>query len=283
MPIREKGYYSWEGSLRESYIRWLPIFINGIKHVFRKKRSKLLFAFTSSTFFIFLLAIYVTTKPELKILTHLVKQIQLNDALIFKTYYSNGFLIFMMMIISMFSGAELIAGDIKHKSFTLYLSRPISKFDYIKGKISVVLFYLLLFSLVPGLLLILAKILFTGSLSVPFYIIFAALIFPVLVSLFMASLILMLSSLSANIKFVSILFIGFYLLSNMVAGIFGHALHNDYFYLLSIDRNIRQFAAYVFNTKPVYDAPPWLSGLILLTLTCVFLTILAMRIKRVEA
>lgn len=283
MPIREKGYYTWEGKLKESHIRWLPIFFNGIAQVFRKKRAKLLFASASSTFFVFLIAIYVMTKPELKIFTQLVSQIKINDALLFKTFYTNGFLVFMMIILSLFCGADLISADLRHKSFTLYLSRPISKPDYLKGKFSIVLFYLLLFTLVPGLLLILAKVLFTATFSVSLSVFLAALIFPVIVSLFLASLILMMSSFSSNLKFVSIMFIAFYLITNMIAGIFKANLGNDYFLLFSIEKNISQFGAFIFNTNQAFNAPAWISCLVIVLLTLTFITVLAIRIRKVEA
>ncbi|HLP47697.1 MAG TPA: hypothetical protein VK469_17260, partial [Candidatus Kapabacteria bacterium] len=153
MPIREKGYYNWEGQLKTSPNRWMPIFIHGIKSVFKKKFSKLLFTLCASTFLIFLIAVYVSTKPELKMLSQLVKEIQ-SDALLFNTYYTNPFLLFMMVTLSLFAGSELISGDLKYKSFIFYLSRPLSRSDYVKGKSAIVLFYLLAFTLVPGLLLI---------------------------------------------------------------------------------------------------------------------------------
>ena len=250
MPIREKGYYSWDGKLKEKGIKWLPIFFNGIKSVFRKKKSKLLFAYTTFPFVVFLIAVYVSTKPELKMFTRLVRQIQ-SDALLFQAFYTFGPLLFGMVLLALFAGAELISGDMKFKSFTLYLSRPLSKLDYLKGKFSIVLFYLLLFSLAPGILLIVAKIIFTGEFSVPFYIIFAAVVFPVIVSFFLASMILMFSSLSENVKFVYIMFIAFYLVTNSIAGIFGETLRNDNFYFFSIERNIKQFGSFIFNTKPI--------------------------------
>ncbi len=281
MPIREKGYYRWDGEFKSAYVKWLPIFGNGIKKVFKKKWSKTLFALCASSFFVFLVAVYVATKPELRMLSELVRQIQ-TDALLLHTYYTNGFLIFMLMMLSLFAGADLISADLKFNSFTLYLSRPISRLDYAMGKFSTVLSYLLLFSLVPGLLLILAKIIFSGSFSVPLSVLLAAVIFPVVVSLFMASLILMLSSLSANTRFVSIVFIAVYVVSNMLAGIFKGTLKDDMFFLFSIDVNIRHFGSFLFKTRAQLDFPGWMSGAVLLGLTAVCLAVLSMRIKRAE-
>ncbi len=281
MPIREKGYYKWDGEFKKSYVKWLPIFINGIKSVFKKKKSKLLFSFAAFPFFVFLLAVYVSTKPELRMMKELVKQIQ-SDAMLFYSFYTFGPLIFFMILLSLFAGADLISVDLKFNSFTLYLSRPLTRFDYIKGKFSIVLFYLLLFSLVPGVLLVIAKVIFLGEFSVPLYVFLSALIFPIIISLFLSSFILMVSSLSSNRKFVVILFFVLYVLSNSIAGIFQGLFKSDYFLFFSIEKNIKQFGSLVFNIKPDFNAPAWISAVILPMLTFIFIIILIVRIKRAE-
>ena len=89
MTIREKGYDNWEGETSTSPFRWLPIFLTGIRSVFRKKFSKLLFSITVSPFLIFLIAIYVTTKPELKILAGLMPATS-GQATLKRFYRENG-------------------------------------------------------------------------------------------------------------------------------------------------------------------------------------------------
>ncbi len=281
MPIREKGYYNWEGELKTSPVKWLPIFVNGIKSVYKKKFSKLLFAWCASTFFIFLIAVYVSTKPELKMMARLVKEIQ-NDALLFNTYYTNGFLIFMMVIMGLFAGSELISNDLKYKSFTFYLSRPLSRLDYVKGKFSIVLFYLLAFTLVPGLLLIVAKIIFSGEFSVSLNILLAAIIFPIVMSLFLGSLCIMLSSLSPNSRFVKVMIFVVYVMSNGIAQMFNGIFRDRSFLYLSFDSNIKSFGEFIFGVKGQFYTYGFISGCILVGLTILFFAIVMMRIKRVE-
>jgi len=282
MPIREKGYYNWDGELKTSRFNWLPIFMNGIKTVYKKRFSKFVFAVSGIPFLIFMVAIYVSSKPELKMLSRLVREIQ-TDALLFNAYYTNGFLVFMMMVISVFAGAELIAGDLKYKSFTLYLSRPLSRMDYITGKFSIVLFYLLDFTLVPGILMILFKIIFTGSVSISPRVLLAAFGFPILVSFFLASLGIMISSLTTNLKMAKIMIFVIYLLSNAVAHMFREIFRSRSFLHFSIDENISQFGSFIFNTRGGgFYTEGFIAGIILLALTLIFLTIVMVRIKRVE-
>lgn len=281
MPIREGGYYNWEGTLSKSKIKWFPIFTNGIRSVYKKRFSKLLFATTSSLFFVFLLALYISSKPELRMMSKLVKMIS-SDALLFRTFYTNGFLVFMSAMISVFAGSELISNDLKHKSISLYLARPLSKLDYITGKFSIILFYLLLFTLVPGILLVIFKVIFTGDFSAGIALLTKSIVFPIVISLFWASLMLMLSSLSENGRFVKIIFFVAFFMTQMIAGMFWGIFRNDNFLYISIEKNIQQFGSFVFGTQLEFRAPGWISGAILLGLTALFLLILAYRLRKVE-
>ncbi len=281
MPIREGGYYNWEGTLSKTKIKWFPIFTTGIKSVYKKRFSKLLFATASSLFFVFLLALYISSKPELRMMSKLVKMIS-SDALLFRTYYTNGFIVFMSAMLAVFAGSELISNDLKYKSISLYLARPLSKLDYIKGKFSIILFYLLMFTLVPGILLVIFKVIFTGDFSAGLALLIKSIVFPLVIALFWSSLMLMLSSLSENGRFVKIIFFVAFFLSQMIAGMFWGIFRNDNFMYISIEKNIQQFGSFVFGTPLEFKAPGWISGAILLGLTALFLLILSYRLRKVE-
>jgi hypothetical protein len=60
----------------------------------------------------------------------------------------------------------LISQDIRSRAFLLYFSRPLSPFQYIWGKLLVVLFYSLLITLAPALLLLTAGVLLSPGLDV---------------------------------------------------------------------------------------------------------------------
>ncbi len=286
MQIREKGYYKWEGELKKGSINWLPIFKNGVKSVYNKKFSKLLFAFSSGWFFIFLIAIYLSERDEVKtagnMLGGIIKKIILSNAHLFHFYYTFGYFIFALVLLSLFSGSELISSDLKYKSYTLYLSRPITILDYIKGKYSIVLFYLLLFSLVPGLLLLLAKAIFAKTISISIYTLLASIVFPVLISFFFASLSLFFSSLTENSKTVKILIFSFYFFSDMLGGMFYGIFKNKDFFYFSITKNIKQFGTFAFGTEDSFYTPGLISGLILLGLTVLFFIFMYSKMKRTE-
>jgi len=218
----------------------------------------------------------------LKILSELVRLLK-SDADLFKTFYSNNFLTFMLVILSIFSGADLISSDLKFKAFPLYFARPLSRSDYLMGKFSVVLFYLLLFTIVPGILLLLAKMLFTGSLAVSPLLLLALLVFPLLESVFLASLTLALSILSANTKFIQIAIFLVYMFSDSLAQILKSIFKSDYFLMVSLQRNIDQLASFLFRLTPRFAYPAWLAILPPVAVSLLAIGLLSWRIKKAEA
>jgi ABC-type transport system involved in multi-copper enzyme maturation permease subunit len=283
MPIREKGYYNWEGELKASYVKWLPIFLTGIKGVYKKRFSKLVISFFLSYSFIFLFLVFLSSHPAGNFLKKAIEVIQTDKMLFYYYYTYESFLLFFMVIMSIFAGAELISGDLKFKSFTLYLSRPLSRLDYVKGKFSIVLFYLLSLTLGPAILLIIFKMILTGSFSVSIRVFLGVIIFPILISLFLASLSIMLSSLSANARLVKVIIFVFYVMSNAIARMFYDIFKSRSFLYISISENADRFGEFVFGTRRGgFYTEGLISGCILLGLTLIFFAILAIRIKRVE-
>lgn len=282
MGIREQGYHKWDGQLKPSRFAWLPIFWVGIKMAFRKQFAKPLFMFTNAPFVVFLGGVYISTRPELKMITHIVELLK-SDAQFFSAFYTNGFLIFMLMMLCLVVFVDLICGDLKSNSFPLYFSRPLDRMDYILGKFSIILFYLLLFTLVPGLLLMIFKFIFTGSLSADPRVLLGILVMPVLVSIFFASITLMVSSLTSNGRYVRIIILLIIIFSNSIAQILKAIFRSPYCELFSVTRNIVQMGAYVFDTPPIFSAPRYLSLVIILGLSLLSIFILYKKIGKSEA
>lgn len=282
ITIREKGYHSWDGQLLPSTFQWLPIFLNGTKTVFKKKYAKVLFVFTISPFLLFLLGIWVSIRPELDMVPFLVRLLK-NEAAFFNTFLTNGYSIFMLVLLGSFFGAELISRDIKLNSFPLYFSRPLDRKDYIFGKLSIIMFYYLLFTMMPGMLLYTFKFIFTGKISIDLHILNALIFLPLLISFFIASITLLVSSLSSNTKYVKIIIFAIYIFSNLIANILTEIFGSPYFNLISIQNNIERMGSYMFITGDKYYSLGWLSPLVVTTLTIGACLILDKRIGKSEA
>jgi len=282
MSIREKGYHKWDGKLKRTPVPWLPIFINGIKTAFKKKYAKALFSMAVGHFLVFLVGIYASTKAELKMVSEIVELLK-NDALFFNTFFTNGFLMFSLLVLCFFVFAELISGDLRTNSFPLYFSRPLDRKDYVLGKFSIIMFYLLLFTLVPGLLLVIFKFLFTGSLSISPRVLFGLILVPILISTFLSAVTLMISSLSSNSRYVKIILLLFFIFSNSLAEILKAIFKSTYFNLFSVGRNLEQLGAYIFNIRPVFSVPGWMSLVFVLGFIALSFLIIFKKIGKSEA
>jgi ABC-type transport system involved in multi-copper enzyme maturation permease subunit len=283
MGIKEKGYDHWDGEPVQRRITWWPITRTGIRLTFQKKFFKLLYALTLLPALVFLVGIYLSERlDDFSLMIGESSEILRVNPSFFKTYLSNEFLMFMVTIILVLAGAGLIADDLKFNSLQLYFSRPIRKLDYFMGKASILAFYLFMLTLVPGLVLYLMKIVFSGSLKfvgehplLPLSIIG----FSVLLTMFFSFYTLLLSSVSKNRRYVIILIIGIYFFSDILFGIFYGIFHSPYFSLFSLKVNLQQIGAAFFGVKPVYDVS-WIFSLLIISLVCLFSGLVLM--KKVE-
>ncbi len=282
MSIREKGYHGWDGELKKGGLVWLPIFLNGIKTAFRKKHAKAVFIFTGSSFLFFLFLLYASANPQLKMLWELVKMLN-TDARFFSVYFTNGYMYFWLILMSVFIFSDLISGDLRFNAFPLYFSRPLNKKDYITGKFAVIMFYLLLFTLVPGILLLLFKFIFTGEIVVSMRVVFGVIIVPILYSTFFASLVLMVSSLNSNSKYVKIMIFLVFFIPNTIGNLLREIFKNTYFNLFAFSRDLEQMGAYIFGAKPVFSVPGWMSLAIILGIILFSFYITFVRIGKSEA
>jgi ABC-type transport system involved in multi-copper enzyme maturation permease subunit len=203
----------------------------------------------------------------------------------FKAYLTNDFLLFMMVMILVFCGAGLIADDLKHNALQLYFARPLKKKDYFWGKVSVITFFLLLVTLVPGIILFMMKLIFSGSFrffaSYPWLPV-SIIIYSLLVTAFFAFYTLFLSSISKNRRYVAIFIFGLYIFSDILFGIFYGIFRSQYFSLLSIKSNIQQVGAVIFNQRTPFNIPWMLSLAVLIFFCLVAAVVLNRRVRSVE-
>jgi ABC-type transport system involved in multi-copper enzyme maturation permease subunit len=190
----------------------------------------------------------------------------------FETYFTNEFLLFMIIMILVFCGAGLIADDLKHNALQLYFARPLKKRDYLMGKAAVIFFFLFIVTLVPGIVFIFFKLVFAGNLqffaSYP-WLILSVIGYSVLITAFFSFYTLLLSSVGKNRRYVAILIFGVYLFSDILSAIFNEIFRSRYFFLLSIKTNLQQVGAVLFNQPTPWNIP-WYYSLMVIIAICLF-------------
>jgi ABC-type transport system involved in multi-copper enzyme maturation permease subunit len=285
MTIKEKGYAHWSGELEERKFPWLPITRFGVRLAFKSKYFKLFFLGALVPAIIFLAGIYVSERLEdFKFMfRESVPFLQINPGY-FKIFLTNGFILFLIVLVLVFAGAGLICDDLKNKSLQLYFSRPLSKKDYFLGKTAVIFFFLFLITLIPALVLFIMKLVFSGSfkffLAYPWLPV-SIIGYSFLLTAFFSFYTLLLSALSKNRTFVAILIFGLYIFSDIFFGILYGNYRSPYFSLFSLRANMQQVGAFMFGQKAQYDVPWFYSFLILCAICGLSAFILKKKVKGV--
>lgn len=286
MTVREKGYTHWEGELKESRWVWFPLTRLGIKMAFQKRFFKLFYFSTFLPALIFLAGIYISERLEdFRFMLRGSPAFLKITPNYFKIYLSNSLFLFILVLVMIFVGGGLIADDLRFNALQLYFARPLRKIDYIIGKMATLSFFILLLSLVPGVLFILFKLLFAGNLvflrHYP-WLPLAVVGYSLVLTLFFAAYALALSALSRNNRYASLMIFGVYFISDIIFNIFYQNFHHPYLVLLSLKLNLQQVAAGLFGLSPPYAVPWSLSLGVLLGLVFLAFVILQKRIRTVE-
>lgn len=284
--VRAKGYTHWDGKPVERRFPWWPITRTGIQLAFRKKRFKFVFAMSFVPAIVFLVGLYISERVE-----DFKAFVQGGDRLLnitpdyFKIYMTNDSLLFLIVLVLVFAGAGLVADDLKHNSLQLYFARPLQKKDYLLGKMSVVAFFVLILTALPGLVLLIFKLVFAGSfrffLDYP-WLPLSILGYSALLTVFFAFYVLLLSSLSKNSRYVMILVFMAYLFSDILFGILYGIFRKPPLALFSIKANLQQAGAFLFGQKLPFAFHAGWSFLVLAALCALSAFVLDRKIRSVE-
>lgn len=191
----------------------------------------------------------------------------------------------LVFFITVYVGSGLIADDIRANALQLYLSRPITRTQYIAGKAAILMAALAAVTFVPAVLLLLMVPAFAGSMTflrenlslIPS--ISAYCVVHITLSAF---LILALSSLSKSRWFVSILYAGLAFFTHAVFGVLGAAVDGSAFSWVSIFANVRQVGDVLFRMAPRHDTNPLISATVIALIVTASALVLRRRIRAVE-
>ena len=145
MPIYEQTYRRHEarGPLRR--VRFWPITREALRLILARRAFLILLMMSWVPFIGRVIQIYVITRfPE-------VNRILPVDGRLFGDFL--GWQALIAMFITIFAGAGLVASDLRTGAILVYLSRPLTRRDYVLGKLMVLLLQNLFITLVPALLL----------------------------------------------------------------------------------------------------------------------------------
>ncbi|MEX0712143.1 MAG: ABC transporter permease subunit [Pirellulales bacterium] len=187
MPIYEFGYRQWHGPIGGRLRRAWAITAVGVRLAWNSRllRRMLYVAWTPLLYFgpLFFAVGSVTETSDSRnnvwyqmlqapLGPQLTEQLSENPEAVRPAAWSVAFYYYLgisqsivMVLVVASVGAPLIAQDVRSKSFLLYFSKPITRWDYLLGKAGVLLTYIFLVTLLPALALYLLSIGFAPSLA----------------------------------------------------------------------------------------------------------------------
>jgi len=202
MPIHDQGYRHYGGQRAAHGRAWWVIARSQILSALQQRPFRFLLFIAWAPFVVRAVQIYVSS-TSLPVAEFIATTPEL-----FRDFLSQQRLFVFLVTIGQ---AGLIAEDRRTNALQLYLSKPLTRVEYIVGKLVPPLAYVLFVTLVPSLLLLLLQIIFAGSLSflrANLFLLPAITLFSLIQALLAAFVILALSSLTRSRRFVAIMYAG---------------------------------------------------------------------------
>ncbi|PYV03950.1 MAG: hypothetical protein DMG10_09585 [Acidobacteria bacterium] len=276
MPIYDLSYRQWSGVWTSHPYRWWVITRQGINILGRKRRFLVLMILSALPFLVRCVMLYLSTVlGRIPLLTI--------NAKFFEDFLSQQ--MFFVFIIAIYAGAGLIANDLKANALQIYFSKPITRRDYVMGKLGVLFFFLALPTLVPGMLLFFLAVLFKSDASFleqNYWVPASVLGYSLLIIATYSVVMLAVSSLSKSSRFAGIVFAALFFFSRIFYQILSVVLRSTRVAWVSLGNNLTQIGDYLFQVSPQYQSPLWLSAMVLGLLMLGSVWLLHHRVQAVE-
>ena len=190
-----------------------------------------------------------------------------------------------VFFVTIYIGAGLIADDRRANALPLYLSKPLTRAEYVAGKLAILLVFLLFVTWVPAMLLLAVQMMFSGSfdfVTANLFLIPAITLLAVLQVLVASFTMLALSSLSTSSRFVGIMYAGVVLFTGALFQALRGITGGTFAAWVSVDANFDQLSAVIFRQPLPYETPVALSIAVILGLLVASVFVLERRVRGVE-
>ncbi len=282
MPIYDQGYARWEGSLRRRPLRWWPIVRRNFPAELRRRRTLLLLMLAWAAVLVQGVILY----GDLRAGGLLRSSGLLKGGMLYFYQAVNHQGPFVLLFV-LLSGTELISRDRRYQALQIYFSRPLTRNDYILGKLGIVAAFVFLVSWLPVLVLWLFAVIVStqpGYLASVWMAPLSLTVYCAVWSLAAGLLILALSSLARRSAIIAVSWVLLYglLVIRGVTTLVASLTHWPYWGALDLDRNVKQVGAWFFGVDGPLDYSPLWSLVIVAAVVVGCYLILRRRIRPVE-
>jgi ABC-2 type transport system permease protein len=276
VPIHDQGYRRFAGRRDARGNAWLVIASAAVRTLLANRKFAALLLVAWAPFVYQVGKVYLSTNfPQVALLAVTAET--------FRSFLEyQGIFVFFVTV---YAGAGLIANDRRANALQIYLSKPLTRVEYVAGKAATLVVLLLVVTWVPAMLLLLVQILLAGSVQFvrQNLFLFPAITVFALVQVLLASFtMLALSSLSKSSRFVGVMFAGIILFTDAIQGMFWALTRASGASLISPTASLNQVGDIIFRKVPRYDTPWALSLLVIVVLIAVSAWVLERRVRGVE-
>jgi ABC-2 type transport system permease protein len=276
MPIHDQGYRRYGGSKAAVGQGWMVIARAGIRTMFGRRAFLGLLLFAWLPFFVRAVQFYAAANlPQAQLLAPTAETfrqfLEQQETFVF--------------FVTVYVGAGLIANDRRANALQIYLSKPLSRTEYVFGKLAILVAFLLLVTWIPAIVLLLVQIAFAGNFTFlrnNLFLFPAITVFSFLEVIMVATAMLALSSLSNSSRYVGIMYAALIFFSAAVYGVLYLVTRSTTLSWISFTANLSQVGNVIFRLPPKYDTPWPVSLLMIVAIVVISGLVLERRVRGVE-
>ena len=275
MPIHDQGYRRYGGGKARGR-GWTVIATAGIRTVLAKKSFIALMLMAWFPFIVRAVQIYAAANlPQAAFLKPTAETFRqfLDQQSIF------------VFFVSVYVGAGLIANDRRANALQIYLSKPLTRTEYVFGKLAILMTFLLAVTWAPAMVLLLVQIAFAGNFTFfqnNLFLFPAITVFAALQVITVSSTMLALSSLSKSARYVAILYAMVLFFSSAIYGVLYAVTRSSSLSWISLPTDLEQVGDVIFRLPQKYDTPWPVALLVLVAVVVLSGLILERRVRGVE-
>jgi ABC-2 type transport system permease protein len=277
MPIHDQGYRRYGGEKARTGTSWVVITRAGIRTMFAKRAFLGLLLVSWFPFFVRAVQIYVAANfPQ-------AGELVAVKADTFRQFLDQQQT--FVFFITVYVGAGLIANDRRANALQIYLSKPLTRAEYIVGKLSILMAFLALVTWVPAIVLLIVQVSFAGNFTFfrnNLFLFPAITVFSFIDVVLAASTMLALSSLSKSSRYVAILYAAVIFFTQAVYGVLYAVTRSSAFSWISFSANLSQLGDLIFRQPSRYETPWPVALLMVAGLIVVSGLVLERRVRGVE-
>lgn len=249
MPIHDQGYRRYGGSRASHGRAWLVIARNGVMTLLRKRAFIGLLILSWLPFVVRTVQIYAAANlPQVEFLAPSRETFRqfLEQQSVF------------VFFITVYAGAGLIANDRRANALQIYLSKPLTRAEYVFGKLAVLTTFLLAVTWVPAVLLLVVQVLFAGSFGFVvenLMLLPAITVFAFVQVITVSAAMLALSSLSKSSRYVGVLYAALIFFSQAIYGVLYALTRDSRWAWISLPNDLATIGDALFRLPGRFDMP----------------------------